>query len=259
LPIENISYRHEEREFALKKTSRIKTTRARATTKDNEVYLSLREGILRNDFHPGEALREEELCRQMNITRTPLRLALRRLEQEQLIIGEPYRGCRVRGVTRDELEPLFDIREVLEGLAARNVTTKGSRSGLATLRSLASGCDAAASAEQWPSFFQQDKNFHRELIQQSGNAKLAEVMEVYDFQLRTFLLHHRYLLYVVAQLTEQAGELKHNHEKLVGVLESGDAGEAERQFRQHVRRSKVIVLNAWHLSRQVPAPSLRQA
>jgi len=109
-------------------------TRNRAVTKDHEVYQSLRVGILTNKYSPGEALREEDLCAQMNITRTPLRLALRRLEQEQLVTNEPFRGCRVREVTTDELEPLFDVREVLEGLAARNVAIKKDAAGLAVLR-----------------------------------------------------------------------------------------------------------------------------
>lgn len=219
-------------------------TRNRTVTKDHEIYQSLRLGILNSKYSPGEPLREEELCEQMNITRTPLRLALRRLEHEHLVINEPFRGCRVREVMAEELEPLFDIREVMEGLAARNVAKKKDTQGIAVLRAIAEECDEAERNQQWPAFFEQDKAFHRELVEQAGNFKLAEIMEIYDFQLRTFSLHHRYLLHVVKQLAARAQELRRNHRDLVDVLESGDAQWAEEKFRNHVRVSKQIVMTA---------------
>lgn len=204
----------------------------------------MRFGILNSKYSPGEALREEDLCEQMNITRTPLRLALRRLEHEQLVVNEPFRGCRVREVTAEELVSLFDIREVMEGLAARNVAQKKDAARIAIMRTIAESCDEAERSQQWPSFFEQDKSFHRELVKQAGNFKLAEIMEIYDFQIRTFTLHHRYLLHVVKQLAARAQELRHNHRELVDVLETGDAQWAEEKFRNHVQVSKQIVMTA---------------
>ena len=214
-------------------------------TKDQEVYQYLRERILHNSFRPGERLREEELCRKLHVTRTPLRLALRRLEHERLIVGEPYRGCHVREVHSEEIGPLFDMREVLEGLAARNVTLEGNAKTLAVLREIAEACDEAEENEDWMRFFGQDKNFHWELVQRSNNEKLAEVIEVYSFQLRTFSLHDRYLLHVVEQLRARAQELKHNHRALVAAMAAGDADAAEAKMRRHIRDAKEIVMDAW--------------
>ncbi len=218
---------------------------APAQTKDQEVYLYLRERILHNRFRPGERLREEELCRQLNVTRTPLRSALRRLEHERLIVGEPYRGCRVREVRREEIGPLFDMREVLEGLAARNIALERDAAALAALHEMAQKCDESEENEDWMRFFPQDKDFHWELVQRSNNEKLVEVIEVYSFQLRTFALHDRYLLHVVEQLRARAQELKHNHRDLVAVMAAGDADEAEAKMRRHIRDAKEIVINAW--------------
>ncbi len=218
---------------------------ALAQTKDQEVYLYLRERILHNRFRPGERLREEELCRQLNVTRTPLRSALRRLEHERLIVGEPYRGCRVREVRREEIGPLFDMREVLEGLAARNVALQGDASALEALHEMAQKCDEAEENEDWMRFFGQDKDFHWELVQRSNNEKLVEVVEVYSFQLRTFALHDRYLLHVVEQLRARAQELKHNHRDLVAVMATGDGAQAEAKMRRHIRDAREIVINAW--------------
>lgn len=231
-------------------------TRNRAVTKDQETYQSLRNEILNNKYLPGEALREEELCLQMNITRTPLRLALRRLEQEQLVTNEPFCGCRIREVTTEELNPLFDMREVLEGLAARYVATMNNASDIAVLRDIAESCDEAEQNQQWLPYFELDKAFHRKLIELAGNFKLSEIMEVYDFQLRTFSLHHRYLLYVVKQLSARAQELGRNHRDLVDALESGNPALSEEKFRNHVRGSKETVMTAcrqWQESQNKPS------
>jgi len=214
-------------------------------TKDSEVYEYLRGRILSYELRPGERLREEALCRELNVTRTPVRSALRRLEHERLVVGEPYCGVRVREVKSDEIGPLFDMREVLEGLAARNVALSGDAAALDSLSTLASACDEAEANEDWPLFLACDKAFHGELTKQSGNEKLMEVMEVYDFQLRTFSFHDQYLNYVVQQLREKSEELKDQHQKLVGVLRAGDGQAAEDALRQHVRNSKEFVLAAW--------------
>lgn len=232
-------------------------TRNRAVTKDHEAYQSLRNEILNNKYLPGEALREEELCLQMNITRTPLRLALRRLEQEQLVTNEPFCGCRIREVTTEELEPLFDIREVMEGLAARYVAARNNAQDIAVLRHIAENCDKAQKDQQWLSYFEHDKTFHRKLIEQAGNFKLTEIMEVYDFQLRTFSLHHRYLLHVVKELSARAQEFRRNHRDLVDALESGNAALAEEKFRHHVRGSKEMIMAAcrhWRESQNSTPP-----
>ena len=80
------------------RTTAPRSTRTKSDTKDAQVYQYLRRRILRHSLRPGERLREEELCRQLKVTRTPLRLALRRLEHEKLVVGEPFCGCRVREV-----------------------------------------------------------------------------------------------------------------------------------------------------------------
>lgn len=219
--------------------------RTRAITKDHEIYSSLRSHILNNKYSPGQALREEELCRQMNTTRTPLRLALRRLAQEQLVTNEPFCGCHVREITMEEFGPLFDIREVLEGLAARNVAVKNDAASIAALRDIAKDCDKMQKDQQWLSYFEHDKIFHRKLIEQAGNFKLTEIMEVCDFQLGTFSLHTRYLLHVVKQISDRAHEFRRNHSDLVDVLESGDGALAEEKFRSHVCGSKEVVMTAY--------------
>ena len=231
--------------------------RMRENTKDSEVYDFLRARIMRNELRPGERLREEQLCRELGVTRTPLRLALRRLEHERLVVGEPFRGVHVREVQSDEIAPLFDMREVLEGLAARNVALAGDAEVLASLQALAEQCDALGQSEKWPQFFAADKAFHGELVQRARNDKLREVMEVYNFQLRTFSFHDRYLLYVVAQLQSDgfATHLAAQHQELVQFLKAGDSTGAEEAFRTHVRGSKQLVLNAcerWQ-SEQSPA------
>ena len=214
-------------------------------TKDAVVYEALRGRILSNHYRPGERLREEELCREFAVTRTPLRSALRRLEHEHLVVGEPFKGVHVCEVQQDEIGPLFEMREVLEGLAARNVAAAANPAVLKKLLALARATDEAEAAEKWSVFLARDKAFHRELVHHSGNNKLLEVMEVYDFHLRTFAFHDQLLIYVVERLRAAAAQLMDQHQVLASSLGSGQPEAAEAAFRAHVRSSRAMVSSAW--------------
>jgi DNA-binding GntR family transcriptional regulator len=212
-------------------------------TKDAEAYHYLRKQILSNNFRPGQRLREDELCRDLNVTRTPLRSALRRLEQERLVVGEPYRGCRVREVGQEEIGPIFDLRAALEALAAGNIARSADPQVLDMLEKLAIQCDDAWNQEQWHEYFEIDKKFHWTVVQNSQNPHLIEVLEVYSFQLRTFILHQQYLLFIVEQLRTRSDEMAHSHFDLVQAMrESPEA--AERQMQAHIRGGKRMILEA---------------
>src|SRR5512137_1529626 len=79
----------------------------------------LREAILRGDLKPSERLDENAIAAQLEVSRTPVRSALRMLAAESLVEVHPHRGAVVRELTADELEEIYLIRRVLEGNVAR--------------------------------------------------------------------------------------------------------------------------------------------
>jgi DNA-binding GntR family transcriptional regulator len=84
-----------------------------------KIYSSLRENILSGKYAAGESLIEKRLAEELNVSRTPIREAIRQLELEGLIESIPNKGVTVKGISPKDMEDIYRIRMVLEGLAAK--------------------------------------------------------------------------------------------------------------------------------------------
>ena len=103
-------------------------------TKADDLALALEEAIVSGEIPPGSVLRQEHLSEQFQVSRTPVREALRRLAALGLVTFEPNRGVRVRMLSLDELREAFLVRAELEGLATEIATPKMTADDLAALR-----------------------------------------------------------------------------------------------------------------------------
>ncbi len=104
-----------------------------ASTKADDIALALEEAIVTGEIPPGSVLRQEHLSEQFQVSRTPVREALRRLAALGLVSFEPNRGVRVRMLARDELREAFLVRAELESLATEIAAPKMSLDDLAAL------------------------------------------------------------------------------------------------------------------------------
>src|SRR3970282_2799335 len=102
-------------------------------TKADDIALALEEAIVSGEIPPGSTLRQEHLSEQFQVSRTPVREALRRLAALGLVSFEPNRGVRVRMLSRDELREAFLVRAGLESLATEIAKPKMSSADLAAL------------------------------------------------------------------------------------------------------------------------------
>jgi len=94
------------------------------TTKADDIALVIEEAIVSGELAPGTVLRQEQLSEQFNVSRTPIREALRRLAALGLVSFVPNRGVRVRTLSREDLHEAFMVRAELEGLATEVATPK---------------------------------------------------------------------------------------------------------------------------------------
>ena len=96
-------------------------------TKADDIALALEEAIVSGEIPPGSTLRQEHLSEQFQVSRTPVREALRRLAALGLVSFEPNRGVRVRMLSLDEIREAFMVRAELEGLATEIATLEDDR------------------------------------------------------------------------------------------------------------------------------------
>src|SRR5256886_12817573 len=104
------------------------------TTKADDIALVIEEAIVSGELEPGTVLRQEQLSEQFNVSRTPIREALRRLAALGLVSFVPNRGVRVRTISREELHQAFMVRAELEALATEVAAAKVTPEDLEELR-----------------------------------------------------------------------------------------------------------------------------
>jgi DNA-binding GntR family transcriptional regulator len=201
----------------------------------DEAARTLREAILTGELGSGARLRQVQLASQLGISRTPLREALMKLEQEGLIELLPGGGLRVRLLNLDEAVELYDLREVLDGLAARLAAQRIGERGLKEIdRHLAAmkECLHRQDAHRW---FVAHVDFHDEIFRAGGNERLRALSSVVRLSIQRF---HPVLLTTPNRLAEAYGE----HHEIFEAIRVHDPEAAERLARSHIVNAKEIVL-----------------
>src|SRR5688572_15445506 len=160
---------------------------------------ALRDAILRGKLPEGARLRQVELADRLGISRTPIREALGRLQHEGLVELLPRSGVRVTRFDVDEAVELYDLREMLDGLAARLAAGRADAGSLGRLdKTLArmERCLAGHDTSQW---FTAHVLFHDEIFRAGGNGRLAALSSVVQLSIRRF---HPLLLKTERRLEE---------------------------------------------------------
>jgi len=193
------------------------------------VYVALKRDILKGVLLPGSPLREEELGRTHQVSRTPVREALSRLETEGLASRHPRSGLVVSAQTLDEIIDLYVLREVLEGLAARLAAERRTELDLARLEMVLKAAEREQRNANKTREISLGEEFHFQIWRIAGNRPLQRAInEVHDivqrFQPNTLSYPGR---------SEQS---LREHFDLLEAIRSRDPAAAEKIAVEHVRQ-----------------------
>lgn len=195
----------------------------------DEVAAELRERILRGEYPPGDRLRQEQLAAEFDVSRTPIREAMRLLEREGLVLPERVGGVRV--VERDPatLVAAYELREVVDGLAAR-LAARDSGRGLEdelaqTLRDQRDILDRPWTPEAWT---MANTRFHGLLMAGSQNPYLRTLLPFVQMTSQVFRP-----MSILGP--ERAAEAYAEHRAIGEAVLAGDDEKAERLARAHIR------------------------
>lgn len=192
----------------------------------------LREAIGSGELRGGQRLVEADLTETYQVSRGPVREAMRRLAAEGLIEVHYHKGARVRQLSRHEVYALFEVREMLEGLSARlaaaNTAAVAERAELAEL---GAAMQAAAQAGAVADYVQLNNRFHNLLVQMSANPHLPPMLAH---------LHTQAMRYQFRDLMQPESTLASDreHQRIIKAILDNDPDYAERTMRQHIQRSR---------------------
>jgi DNA-binding GntR family transcriptional regulator len=146
-------------------------------TLSQQVYSHLRAGILDNTYPPGSALPEEAMAASLQVSRVPVREALRRLSAEGLVVIRPRQGATVSELTSKQFLDAYQVREALEVLAVRLAVPQLTRDDLDQLDALQQAMNLAAEAHDAEVFFGLNAEFHGFLVNKANNGDLKTIYE----------------------------------------------------------------------------------
>lgn len=191
----------------------------------------LREWILLGKLPPGQILSERELSEKLQVSRTPLREAIRIVASEELIDMQPNRRPRVADPTPEHVQDLFDVQAALESLAGRLFVARATESQLAEVVAIQTRLHALASSSDPLDFFRLDMEFHRTIVLGTGNTALIDTHRQYNAALfRARFMSSRQSRWRDVTMAQ--------HDEIVASLTARDAGRADAALTAHLMRGK---------------------
>lgn len=200
------------------------------TSLTDKAYIRIKEWIIGFRLKPGSHLSIGQLAEALGISRTPVREALSRLEQEYLVVRAPMRGFAVKGTDLKEIADLFEVRAAIELLAVKQAA---SRINLETRKQLA---DSLKATDRWikegkkSRSLKLEQNFHVKILEASGNIPLAEVgrgilgriWSIQNFNIIT---------------SDMLTEAHREHTEIFQSLSEGNPKQAKKLMRSHMKHT----------------------
>jgi GntR family transcriptional regulator of vanillate catabolism len=194
---------------------------------DDHIYERIKALIVDRALLPGERIIPDQLARSMGVSRTPMLSALKRLSQEQLVEWRSRLGVFVRRLSKRELALIFEVREMLEGLAARRAALVITPQQVEHFRALFRDIHGPETAELRRTYMRQDYLFHSGLLEIAESTPLSQTMRSVNILVSAF----------GAGLLRPISEVMAEHDAIFDALMRRDADESEAAMRAHIRRS----------------------
>ena len=201
------------------------------TTLAVEIARHLREQIISGALAAGERVNETRVTRELSLSRSPVREALRILESEGLVTLEPHRGARVRGLSEQDLEEIFDVRLMIESHGVLHHLHRLAPDALTPVRRAVEDARAALRAGDIDRWHQASLRFHDGLVRLASNRHLTRLHE----ELKTSL--RRYQISTIGPPGEPE-RFQVEHEAILDALEAGRVERGAELVALHITNLK---------------------
>ena len=202
----------------------------KSTSLADQVFDKLENDIIQGVYQRGELLTELKLVEQLGVSRTPIREALRRLEQERLI-EDTGKGSRVLGITEEDLQDIMNIRERIEGLAAYYAALNLTPEGLKELTHIVDLQEFYFSKQDKEHLRQVDDQFHDMICTLSKRSVIADTLIPLMRKTRRYRR-------VAIDNWERTTNTMNEHRKMFEAIASGNAELAEKLATAHIVSAK---------------------
>lgn len=200
-----------------------------------QAYQLLRRDIIQCALEPGLMVAQSQLVERYQLSTTPVREALKRLEMEGYVQSIPRFGYLVAPVTVEDIENIYELRLFLEKPAVRLAAQRASAEQIEEIRKNAQFTYRYKDTQSYQQFLEANVDFHTMIAMTSGNKRLAETI-------RRLLDEMNRIFHLGLDVRDSAEEMKNEHVALAGALVSRNAELAEQIMEDQIRRSQQRVL-----------------
>lgn len=202
---------------------------------DGLVYKRIKNMILSNELERGTKIVQNELAEELGVSRTPIRRALSQLAKEHLVEVSQRGLAYVRDFSRKEMTTIFEIREVLEGLACRKAAQTVNKEKLGHYKGVYREAMESITGDDWRAYQEADVKFHFFVIEASGVRLLEDMVKSFRILSSSF----------IPGLVRSPQETFREHIAIIDALGRSDAEGAENLMREHLRRSRDALERAY--------------
>ncbi|MEG0579795.1 MAG: GntR family transcriptional regulator [Niameybacter sp.] len=200
-----------------------------------KVYSKVREDILNGTYKAGENLIEMRLAKELNVSRTPVREAIRQLELEGLVESIPNKGVIVKGISTKDMKDIYNIRVLLEGLAARWAVEEISDDNIKRLQETYDLLEFYTNKEDIENIENLNAQFHQIIYEATKSNVLLHILK--DFQVYVKLARHESL-----GVPGRMGRSLLEHKEILDAIKSRNVELAKEKLTNHVINSSKNVL-----------------
>ena len=203
----------------------------------DQTYDIIKNMIILREIEPGKKINEEHIAKEIQVSRTPIREALCRLENEGIVKIIPRRGAFVSDLTETNVREILLIREVLEGLVVRLAVENMDEETLEKLGKAIKKVSALPEDDRdLINYTRSEVDFHAILLSVSNNQMLKNMMEMVNAHLQIIRLR-------TVVIPERAQRTVKEHQQILEAIENRDATSAEELMREHIRSVREVALS----------------
>ena len=198
---------------------------------DQKAYEIVKNMITERQILPGEKIAQEKLAQELGISRTPLVSALKFLEHEKLVESKPRRGYFVRLFSKQEMVSIFELREVLEGLAAKRAAANITDEEIDILNDFFRPFAESANITDFRAYAREDRRFHNFITEIGSKEFLKSILQTYN----VITASYQYLS--SEGLVRTPNETIEEHLTVIKAIGERDPDSAEEMMRMHLNKT----------------------
>ena len=200
------------------------------------VFNTLRQAILKGELKPGERLMEIALAERLGVSRTPIREAMRKLEQEGLVVMIPRRGAQVANITEKDLNDVLEVRIALENVAIEKACARMSEEEMSRLWLAAKEFEHTITEGNLVKLAEADVAFHEIIYQASDNKRLIQVLNNMREQIYRYRVEY-------LKREEAHPQLIAEHAEIIEYISKGEKKAATDVMCNHIDNQVTTVID----------------